>query len=71
MLAAFLSLVITGAGQLYLGEIARGIIYLGAVLLISITLEGVLTYEQMLLLGIVISIISAWDAYRLAKAMNK
>lgn len=71
MLAAFLSLVITGAGQMYLGKIARGVVYLGVVLLISLLLEGILTFDEMMLLGIAISIISAWDAYRLAKAMNE
>ncbi len=71
MLAALLSLIITGAGQIYLGKVARGVVYLGVVLLISITLEGVLTFEEMMLFGIAISLISAWDAYRLAKAMNE
>lgn len=71
MVAAFLSLIITGAGQIYLGKIARGVVYLGVVLLISITLEGILTFEEMMLLGIATSIISAWDAYSLAKEMNE
>ncbi len=71
MLAAFLSLIITGAGQLYLGKLARGIVYLGGVLILSVALEGIITFDEMLLLGVVISIISAWDAYRIAKAMNE
>jgi len=71
MLAAFLSIVITGAGQIYLGKIIRGLVYLSVVLLISLTFESILTLEEMMLIGIVISIISAWDAYRLAKAMKK
>ena len=71
MLAAFLSLVITGTGQIYLGKVSRGIIYLAGVLLLSVLLDGVITFDEMMLLGVAISIISAWDAYRLAKKMNE
>jgi TM2 domain-containing membrane protein YozV len=70
MLAAFLSLIITGAGQIYLGKVSRGIAYLGGILLLSIFLDGILTFDEMMLLGVVVSIISAWDAYRIARAMN-
>jgi TM2 domain-containing membrane protein YozV/RNA polymerase subunit RPABC4/transcription elongation factor Spt4 len=71
LIAGLLSLLITGAGQIYLGKIGRGLIYLGFVLLISIALDGVVTFDEMMILGVIVSIISAVDAYLMAKAMNR
>ncbi len=70
-IAVVLSLLITGAGQIYLGKVGRGLVFLGGTLLLSVLLEGVLTFEETLMIGAVISIISAWDAYRLAKKINQ
>ncbi len=66
-LAFILSLLVTGVGQFYVGKVMRGLTYLGGVLLISYALDGVLTFDQLTILGAAISIISAVDAYRLAK----
>lgn len=71
MLAAFLSLLITGAGQIYLGRVARGLSFLGLVLLLSILLEGFLTFDELMIVGVIVSIISAWDAYRLGKEIHQ
>ena len=71
LIAGLLSLLITGAGQIYLGKISRGLIYLGLVLLISIALDGIITFDEMMILGVIVSIISAVDAYLMAKAMNR
>jgi TM2 domain-containing membrane protein YozV len=70
LIAGLLSLIITGAGQIYLGKIGRGLVYLGLVLLISIALDGIISFDEMMILGVIVSIISAVDAYLIAKAMN-
>ncbi len=70
ILAALLSLIITGCGQFYLGKWSRGITYLAFVLMLSILLDGIITFDEMMLIGVAVSIISAWDAYRIAKDMN-
>jgi TM2 domain-containing membrane protein YozV len=71
MLAVILSLLITGAGQIYLGKISRGLSFLGLVILVSILLDGILTFDELLIIGVILSVISAWDAYRLAKEINQ
>ena len=71
LIAAFLSLLITGSGQIYIGRVSRGLCYLGLVLLISVVLDGILTFDELMILGVIVSIISAFDAYLLAKAMNR
>jgi TM2 domain-containing membrane protein YozV len=71
LLAAILSLLITGAGQIYLGRVWRGVAYLVAVLLLGILFDGILTIDELMIVGVVFSIISAWDAYRIANEINK
>ncbi|MDP2899654.1 MAG: hypothetical protein Q8O47_01630 [Candidatus Bathyarchaeota archaeon] len=71
LLALFLSLLVTGIGQIYLGRVGRGLFFLASVLLMGILLEGVLTFDQLMLVGLVFSIISAWDAYRIANEINR
>ena len=71
LIAGLLSLIITGAGQIYLGKISRGLIYLGLVLLVGIALDGVLTFDQLMVVGVIVSIVSAVDAYLMAKAINR
>jgi TM2 domain-containing membrane protein YozV len=71
VLAAALSLLITGAGQIYLGRVSRGILFLGTVLLIGYLLQDILTFDELMIVGIVFSIISAWDAYNIAKKINE
>jgi TM2 domain-containing membrane protein YozV len=71
MLAAILSLLITGSGQIYLGRVGRGLCFLGVVLLVSILLDGILTFDELMIIGLSLSVISAWDAYRLARKINQ
>ena len=71
LLAAILSLLITGAGQIYLGKVWRGLAYLVTVLLMGILFNGILTFDELMILGVVFSIISAWDAYRMANEINR
>jgi TM2 domain-containing membrane protein YozV len=70
-IAVVLSLLITGAGQIYLGKVGRGLVFLVGTLLLSILLEGMITFEETLIIGAAISIVSAWDAYRIAKQINE
>jgi TM2 domain-containing membrane protein YozV len=70
-LAAALSLLITGAGQIYLGRVVRGIFFLGTVLLLGYLLEDFLTFDQLMIIGLAFSVISAWDAYSIAKKINE
>jgi len=69
-IALILSLLVTGVGQIYLGRIARGLVFLCGVLFISFALDGYLDYDQLLFLGAALSVISAIDAYRLAKKIG-
>lgn len=70
-LAAVLSLLITGAGQIYLGRVLRGVFFLGTVLLLGYLLEDILTFDELMIVGIAFSVISAWDAYSIAKKINE
>jgi TM2 domain-containing membrane protein YozV len=69
LLAAVLSLIITGTGQIYVGRIWRGVAYLLIVLAVSFIPEDIISFEMMMVIGVIISVISAIDAYYLAKAI--
>jgi TM2 domain-containing membrane protein YozV len=71
LLAAILSLLITGAGQIYLGRFWRGLAFLVTVLLLGILFDGILTIDEIMIIGVVFSIVSAWDAYRIANEINR
>ena len=71
LLAVLLSLLLTGIGQIYLGRVSRGISFLATVLLLGVLLEGILTFDQLMIVGLVVSVISAWDAYRIATEINR
>ncbi|MCX6653953.1 MAG: hypothetical protein NTY03_02400, partial [Candidatus Bathyarchaeota archaeon] len=62
-----LSLLITGAGKIYLGRVGSGILFLGTVLLLGYLLEDILTFDELMIVGLAFSVISAWDAYSIAK----
>jgi len=71
LLAAFLSLLVTGAGQVYVGEVWRGIAFFLAVFAIGSLLEPYLSFDMLMVIGVAFAIVSAYDAYRLAKARNE
>jgi TM2 domain-containing membrane protein YozV len=73
ILAAVLSLLIPGVGQIYLGKVGRGLIFLVSVLLLNIIISNVRAFSDLMILMIMgLSwVISAWDAYRLALQNNK
>jgi TM2 domain-containing membrane protein YozV len=70
-LAVILSLLITGLGQVYLGLWKRGLVYILASLTVNILLEPYITLDQMMLAGIVFSVLSAVDAYMIARHINR
>ena len=80
MLAAVLSFMLPGLGQIYLGRVVRGLCYLGLVFILSI-LPGPglkfdlslleLMFDAPFLVSVIISIVSTWDAYRLGKEINQ
>jgi hypothetical protein len=70
-LAVLLSLLITGLGQAYLGVWVRGLAFLVSAFSIVLFLGPYLTEEQMIAIGIIFGILSAVDAYFLAKKINQ
>jgi len=69
--AVLLSLLVTGLGQAYLGVWVRGLSFLISALLIVFFLEPYLTDEQMMIIGVIFGILSAIDAYFVAKKINQ
>jgi TM2 domain-containing membrane protein YozV len=70
-LAVILSLLITGLGQVYLGFWKRGLTYILASLTVNILLEPYITMDQMIMAGIGFSVLSAVDAYLIARQINR
>lgn len=66
-LAVLLSLLITGLGQLYIGEWRKGFGYFGGTILIGMVLSYVTDYSTVMLFGTIMAIASAYDAYRSLK----
>ena len=64
--AVLLSFLITGAGQLYLGEYRRGTTFMLGTLLIGAALSYYFTQDQIMGFGVAMALISAYDAYRRA-----
>lgn len=67
LLAGFLSLLVTGLGQLYLGKTWRGLGFLLGTITTGALLSLYLSIDQVMIVGAVVAIISAVDAYNLAK----
>lgn len=68
ILAAVLSLIISGLGQAYAGDIKRGIMFFAIAIVLGIIL-GLLfgTSWPTYLIGIIYNIYVAYDAYKLAQ----
>ena len=69
-LAVLLSFLITGLGQVYLGKWKRGVRFFMLTLLIGFIASYYFKYEQVITMGALLSLISAYDAYQLAKKEN-
>jgi TM2 domain-containing membrane protein YozV len=65
-IAVLLSLLITGLGQFYLGARIRAIAFFGGTLLLGFILSSNLPQEQVMVFGVIMAIVSAYDAYQLA-----
>ena len=65
-IAVLLSFLITGLGQFYLGAHKRALFFFGGTLLIGFVLSYSYTQEQIMGFGVVMALISAYDAYQIA-----
>lgn len=65
-MAVVLSLLVTGLGQLYLGAHKRAIAFFGGTLITGAVLSIGLTQEQVMGFGVIMALISAYDAYQMA-----
>ena len=65
-IAVLLSFLITGLGQFYLGAHRRAIVFFGGTLVAGFFLSYTYTQEQVMGFGVVMALVSAYDAYQLA-----
>jgi predicted nucleic acid-binding Zn ribbon protein len=66
-IAVVLSLLVTGLGHVYLGEWRRGLGFFGLVFLFSLLASGYMSYDQMIIIGAIVAVAAAVDAYYLSK----
>jgi TM2 domain-containing membrane protein YozV len=71
VVAVILSLLITGLGQVYLGLWRRGLSFAIASLSVNLLLGDMVTWDQAMLVGAAFGIMSAIDAYFVAKGINR
>jgi hypothetical protein len=64
-IAVILSLLVTGLGQFYLGARRRALVFFGGTLMGGVILSS-LPQNQIMTFGVIMAIISAYDAYQLA-----
>ena len=69
--AVILSFLITGLGQLYLGKRMRAFAFFGFTIIMGLFLTDFFTQEQIMGFGVVMAIISAIDAYRIASRQKQ
>lgn len=65
--AVVLSLLVTGLGHVYLGEWRRGLGFFGLAFVFGVLASSYLSSEQLIMIGAVIAVASAIDAYSLSK----
>lgn len=63
-LAVLASLLITGAGQIYVGEWRKGLAFFGGTIAIGYILAGYVDYGTVMLFGAIMAIASAYEAYK-------
>ena len=66
-IALLLSLLVTGLGHIYLGRWRRGLTILTVTLAVGAAASLYLSYDQVMMIGAVFAVVSAYDAYQLAK----
>ncbi|MBC8463195.1 hypothetical protein H8D76_02435 [Candidatus Bathyarchaeota archaeon] len=70
-LAVLLSLLITGLGQVYIGQWRKGVAFFFGTFFMGFVLFDVIDYGLIMLFGTVMAIISAYDAYMTLKIRSK
>lgn len=64
--AVLLSFLVTGLGQFYLGKRRRALIFFFGTLLLGVVLSFSFDQNQLMVIGLIIALFSAIDAYQLA-----
>lgn len=67
-LAVLLSLLITGLGQVYVGQWRKGITFFVGTFMMGFVLFDYVDYGLIMLFGTVMAVISAYDAYMTLKS---
>ncbi len=70
-LAVLLSLLITGLGQVYVGQWKRGIGFFAGTFMMGFVLIDYIDYSLIMLFGTIMAVVSAYDAYATLKARVK
>ena len=69
-ITVLLSLLVTGLGHVYLGRWRRGL----TIFIMTLAVGGVaslyFTYDQIMLIGLLFALFSAYDAYLLSRAQS-
>ena len=63
-IAVLLSLLLTGLGQVYIGQWRKGVAFFVGTFIMGYVLYDVIDYGLIMLFGMIMAIISAYDAYR-------
>ena len=63
-IAVLLSLLLTGLGQVYIGQWRKGVGFFLGTFMIGFLLYDVIDYSLIMMLGVIIATYSAYDAYR-------
>ena len=63
-LAVLLSLLLTGLGQVYIGQWRKGVGFFLGTLMMGFLLYDVIDYSLIMMLGVMMAVYSAYDAYR-------
>jgi TM2 domain-containing membrane protein YozV len=69
-IAVLLSFLVTGLGQYYLGARRRAVAFFGGTMLTGVVLSYGLSQELMMGFGVIMALISAYDAYKIATKQN-
>jgi TM2 domain-containing membrane protein YozV len=65
--AVVLSLLVTGLGQVYLGEWRRGLAFFGTAFVIGFVASDYVSYDKLIIMGVILAVIAAYDAYNISK----
>ena len=65
--AVVLSLLVTGLGQVYLGEWRRGLAFFGTAFVIGFVAFDYVSYDKLIIMGAILAVMAAYDAYNISK----